>query len=372
MLNRSKVMRELHTVREQLFVDSSREYKVARRLWEQVCSDPTLPYKIKSIDTALLIPHWEGTLNTIIPLKEYCEYTAISVDGSQIYPDKHQGTPCYLLNIGEVAITYGKINYPVFLNSEPYLFTGHELNVGELKIDLINLQRHEFEFQAALNLLSAMSKDRPEYSSVGLLDGSLIFWHLDSKDPLHKDYLIRYLAILENFYTLQLLVASYISLPKSKELSNILRLVLSDCINVENDLTNNMDNLLDTTVANFFLPPYSRTILFKHTGPIVHSYAAHLQPYFFYIHVGSEIGRVEIPAWIAHDKVKVDCIASIILSQSMKGTGYPVVLAEAHEQAVVKGADRDFFYHLITKSALEQKRSLIKSQKSIKKRGIRI
>ena len=71
----------------------------------------------------------------------------------------------------------------------------------------------------------------------------------------------------------------------------------------------------------------------------------HLVPHFFYMDVGAEIVRIEIPAWIARDEQKINTVAQIILNQSIKGRGYPVALAEAHEQAVVKGPDREFFYH---------------------------
>jgi hypothetical protein len=68
----------------------------------------------------------------------------------------------------------------------------------------------------------------------------------------------------------------------------------------------------------------------------------------------------------------VDMIAAIILNQCTKGFGYPVVLAEAHEQAVVKGPDRDFFYHLLTKMGIAQGKSWQPSQKAQRKRSIGI
>jgi hypothetical protein len=60
------------------------------------------------------------------------------------------------------------------------------------------------------------------------------------------------------------------------------------------------------------------------------------------------------------------------LDQCNKGRGYPVVLAEAHEQAVVKGADRDFFYSVITKIGIEENKRILVSQKSAKKRRMSI
>jgi len=97
-----------------------------------------------------------------------------------------------------------------------------------------------------------------------------------------------------------------------------------------------------------------------------------LHPHFFYLHVGDEIGRVEIPGWIAADEILVNHVASLILDQSIKGAGYPVALAEAHEQAVVKGPDRDFFYHALYKEGMVHDRALSPSGKVLRKRRIGI
>jgi NurA-like 5'-3' nuclease len=105
---------------------------------------------------------------------------------------------------------------------------------------------------------------------------------------------------------------------------------------------------------------------------IVEEYPDHLKPYFIYLDVGKEIARIEIPAWIAQQSEFVDSICSVVLDQSLKGNGYPVCLAEAHEQAVIKSPDRDFFNHLICKLGVEHKKRMYRSQKSIKKRTMGI
>ena len=88
--------------------------------------------------------------------------------------------------------------------------------------------------------------------------------------------------------------------------------------------------------------------------------------------VGTEVGRVEIPAWIAQDEKLVDQVAASILDQCHKGYGYPIGLAEAHEQAVIKGPDREFFYHLLQKMSTDRKRYIELSPKEMKKRGMGI
>ena len=79
-----------------------------------------------------------------------------------------------------------------------------------------------------------------------------------------------------------------------------------------------------------------------------------------------------------NDLSRIECLSlfdrlcAIAFDQSVKGRGYPVCLAEAHEQAVVKGGDREFFYHLLCKVAIEGERRIRFSEKAIKKRGIGI
>lgn len=232
--------------------------------------------------------------------------------------------------------------------------------------DIINCKRLELELQFGFEKTYSLQN-----LELVLFDGSLIFWHLDQKEQITKDtFLPRYLALLYQFAQAKQCMASYISLPKSKELVNILRLAACNFEVSQFDYVKDLDHIVDAQVVGFFLQPSERTTVFQNNARISQLYPDQVRPHFFYLHTGDEIGRVEIPAWIAHDEHLVTVIAQIILDQCIKGRGYPVALAEAHEQAVVKGPDRDFFYHLLTKVGLEHKRSPLMSQKVIKKRGI--
>jgi 3-methyladenine DNA glycosylase Tag len=44
---------------------------------------------------------------------------------------------------------------------------------------------------------------------------------------------------------------------------------------------------------------------------------------------------------------------SLILSQVQKGYGYPIALAEAHNQAVVRGSDRSRFFSLLEREMVK-------------------
>ena len=122
----------------------------------------------------------------------------------------------------------------------------------------------------------------------------------------------------------------------------------------------------------FFIKPFHRTIVFDSTSKIVKLYPDHLKPAFVYLDVGSEIVRIEMPKWVAEDEKALDFLCGAAIDQARKGQGYPVALAEAHEQAVVKGIDREFFYHLIQKVGIENNRSITMSRKSLKKRIVSV
>ena len=80
---------------------------------------------------------------------------------------------------------------------------------------------------------------------------------------------------------------------------------------------------------------------------MVRDYYEHHAVYYFYVRTADEIGRVEMPAWVAQDEAKLNLVHALVLDQCRRGQGYPVALSESHEQAVVTGADRELFQRLV-------------------------
>ena len=92
--------------------------------------------------------------------------------------------------------------------------------------------------------------------------------------------------------------------------------------------------------------------------------------YFCYLHVGTEIARIEVPAWVAQDEKLSSTALSLIVAQVNKGFGYPVALAEAHNQAVVRGADRSSFFALLEQELVKTGiKNVGTSYKETRKRG---
>ena len=68
---------------------------------------------------------------------------------------------------------------------------------------------------------------------------------------------------------------------------------------------------------------------------------------FFYVNVGEEVCRVEMPRWASRRGELVNLVHSVALEQCRLGQGYPLALAEAHEQAVLSGGDREEFWRMV-------------------------
>ena len=74
---------------------------------------------------------------------------------------------------------------------------------------------------------------------------------------------------------------------------------------------------------------------------------------FFYLRMGGDLARVELPHW-ATTPEQVDRLHAAIVDQCARCDGYPRVLQEAHEAAVISGGDRLQFSLLLENEAARQ------------------
>ncbi|KKP35646.1 MAG: NurA nuclease domain protein [candidate division TM6 bacterium GW2011_GWF2_32_72] len=370
MLNHLKTLKELERVSDKLFPDVSGEINLAKELWNEISNDPTFIHQARAAKSPWNIPYWQGGLSDKFVVDSLQKYKVLAVDGSQIYPDRHQGVACYLINVGIVFLDYFSGLSSVKLDSEPFVFVAGDglISEFEFSMDLVNCHRQEFEFKFGCDFCKKM--EIIDFPFLFLFDGSLIFWHLDSKEHKIKEYFLSsYLNKLEKLYEKKILNAGYISFPKSKDLVNLLRLKVCNFQPNVNDNYHVFDRMTDAVIIKFFLPPFKRSIVFQNNSKISEEYPDHLRPYFFYLNVEEEIARIEIPKWIADDLQLVDQVAKIVVDQVKKGDGYPISIAESHEQAVVKSQDRNFFYDMIFKQGIKQDRMFVGSRKSFRKKN---
>jgi NurA-like 5'-3' nuclease len=61
-----------------------------------------------------------------------------------------------------------------------------------------------------------------------------------------------------------------------------------------------------------------------------------------------------------------------ILSECDKGDGYPMILSEAHERAVIRGPERELFYRLLERSLQDAGQPVNTSSKHASKQVPRV
>lgn len=313
------------------------------------------------------------------------EFNVIATDGSHIDVDRHRSTRCYLINIGSVALRYGA-EPDAALESFPRLYAEDadlvikppEANGREQQIEgaLLGIKRSVEECRHLAELASAMS---PASSTLALLDGTLILWGLETNYPefVIEEMLNRgLLSCLDKMKELnrdrRLAIASYISFPRSTDVVNALRVALcphepADCDRFcqtnESKACDAVAGVRDRELFSSVLAEGERSALFVSPSQVQKRYGIH-RVYFFYLKAGDEIARVEVPEWAAMNEPLLKLTHALIIDQCQRGQGYPVVLSEAHEKAVVTGADREQFWGLVESSMVEQHMPVSCSAKS--------
>lgn len=331
-------------------------------------------------------------------------YALVATDGSQIDMERHGMAMCYVINIGRVFLRYGE-RPAARLSSMPalyyrdedlyltdgvrrvaiegnYLSARRDVEEGLALVGLADeflserstkgAQEHESEQEATSpNSLYGSSRGFADQTpAIALQDGTLVRWTLAGAEKFVQDHFLRaYLAYLDDMRSRNIPVASYISRPRSPEVAGTIRLMFCPDVNLHeqrgakcsecSDVAAGREpscapcqNLTDAEVLADMLADGQRGPLFLSMSRInIENYGPH-QIYFFYMRVGREIGRVEMPQWVAENPDTVDLIHSLIYDQCMKGQGYPVALARAHEQAIVRTADRRAFLSIVENSLL--------------------
>ena len=305
------------------------------------------------------------------------DHLMASVDGSHVDVDRHLPVRCYLINIGGCLLTYGS-EPDATLFSKPRLHFGDEdlymtspdssvRDTVAVEGQILGLKRTVDEVSGLADLVEESTSNLP---TLALVDGSLIMWGLAGRghQPFVRDRIIveGLLPALERMRRLAarpLAVAAYISLPQTTEVVNALRLSicpfeLGSCMNTcsthrsGTSPCNLVQGFLDRDLFQTLLRPGERSSVFYTCSSVSRDYYGDHEVNFFYLNTGDEIARIEVPAWVADDPALVDLTHGLLMDQCRRGFGYPVAIAEAHEQAVVTGADRHAFRRLV-ESALE-------------------
>jgi len=332
------------------------------------------------------------------PPSPTANYAVVGVDGSHIDVSRHLPARCYLINIGGIALQYGTPHNAAPFSAPRLYASEDELVIRDtlapyreetISGALLDAKRSVEELQGLADELRRLPADAP---ALGLMDGSLIMFGMHR----HPDFVVRQL-IDEGFVKIMddirdmaqermLAIASYISLPRSAELVNALRLSVcpysvADCDRQcgttragERPCDLQVGGVMDREIFAATLSVGERSPVFHSSAPIVRDHYGQHGVAFFYLKVEAtsaqteEIGRVEIPDWVAADEALLALTHSLVVEQCKLGPGYPVALKEAHEQAVVTGADRQYFIELVEAALTDNSLPVYSSEKNISKR----
>lgn len=324
---------------------------------------------IEPLETAIEIP---------VPPKIH---TVVATDGSQIAPNHHEIAYCYLLNMGRVVLHYGQNRHPL-LDSLPEVFYRQEdlymsRQWGIRTEEWMGYRRTASEAKVLAELAISAKGEAP---ILAMVDGSLIYWFLEQLPIDARDRILP--PILEAWQQMrdaQIPLLGYLSASRNVEGMNFLRLLacphpVPDCVSY---CPNQLDKipckifepLRDTTLYSTQLKPGQRGALWQSNARILDLYQDQ-KIYFCYVHVGTEIARIEVPAWVVENSAMFDQSLGLMLAQVQKGYGYPVAIAEAHNQAVVRGGDKARFFALLEKQMIKAGlKNVGTSYKEARKRG---
>ena len=217
--------------------------------------------------------------------------------------------------------------------------------------------------------------------AIALQDGTLVRWNLaNSEDAVREELLTPYLEALSALKQRRIPVASYISRPRSPEMMGMIRLMVCPDVDVParkgavcekcSDVAAGRqptcvlaDDIADADMYADLLKDGQRGPLYVSLARANRDYYGEHEIHFFYMRVANEIARVEIPKWVATDDELLQRVHAIIYDQAMRGQGYPVALARAHEQAVVKASDRRVFLEMVEQSLIKNEAPALNSRK---------
>ena len=321
----------------------------------------------------------EDLIGSKLPIVYNGNWSTLSVDGSHIDVDRHLPIPCYLTNMGGCIFSYGEQPSAEFFSApslavkrqDLYLTDDANENNEELiSGSLLGIIRSVQEIEHLVEKVSECPADQP---LLALVDGTLVLWGLSGQGyrPFVRNTILRdrFLPALERLRQLAenrvITLAAYVSLPRTTEVTNAIRCSLCpfDALACQESCShhrsrkspcNQANGFMDRELFQQVLEPYARSPVYRTNPSAAQEYYGEHQVYFYYLHSGNEIARVEIPQWVASDEELLDLGHSLIVEQCKKGQGYPVAISEAHEQAVISGSDRQLFHNMVLEALEKQ------------------
>lgn len=313
-------------------------------------------------------------------------HSVIATDGSQIAPSHHEIAYCYLINVGQVVLHYGQSRFPRLDSLPEVVYRPEELTLsrqwGMATAEWMGHRRTVAEAQELATLARATIQELGPSPPplLAMVDGSLIYWFLDNLPESARELILPpILAAWDQLRQRGVPLVGYVSAARSSEGLNFLR--LAACPFSTPDCQHHCQGQAEGAACGRFMPlrdanfwasqltPGQRSPFYRSTATILERYGDQ-SIYFCYLHVGTEVARVEMPRWVVADADLGERALAMVLAQVQKGYGYPVALAEAHNQAVVRGGDRNRFFALLERELIRAGlKNVGVSAKEARKRG---
>jgi hypothetical protein len=287
--------------------------------------------------------------------------TLIAVDGSQIYPDRHGVALYYAINTGSVIFRHGSGEAPRVASEAQICYTEDKVYPGgsPISLDLVSAERNLAEMCKLADL--ALGEPAGGPPCLALVDGPLLIWLQRAQVPeaQQTQILESYLACLDRMRDGGapgvLSVSGFVSRPRSAEVVALLYLA-----SLEPERRDAVQSLSQTPFAGLadralfgFLEPGCRSALFvRGTAANLAFRARGHAVYFFYLNTGTDLARVEIPQWVAHNPERLSLVHAGVYEQGRFNNGYPYVLTRADEQAVILGEEREALEAMIVRAMM--------------------
>ncbi|RME86381.1 MAG: DNA double-strand break repair nuclease NurA [Caldilineae bacterium] len=383
MLELQKLLTTIETMSEELAHQSRAHREQTARAQEVLRAfaqvDDALLDKVER--AADLDPSWRGARPVGERLDEHHapeapdhDASLIAVDGSQIYPDRHGMALYYLINTGGIVLRQGTGQAPLTFTRPQVFFREKDLfNEAEELIDsqTVNNLREMAELEELARLVAeerAYWQGDLDRRVVAMMDGPLLLWvserEYEQSSHAHRR-LQEYLACLDAIRAAGGLLVGYVDRPRSANVLRLLHVAELELMAIDKETlrATRYRGLSDRFLFDW-LRPQERSALFASTSRINRrdfAPAGH-EIYFFYLNVAQADGpddanivRVDVPAWVAAQPETLDLVQQAVY-RDCRGTGYPYVLARAHELAVVTQQERRQFEQMLATQLMRRGR----------------
>jgi hypothetical protein len=307
------------------------------------------------------------------------DFCVLGTDGSSIPPDRHSQVRYYVLNVGYALITYGPEPSAVLDGMGRLCYEDEDLYVFPAQRDG-PIEGVRFAARMEAESLRILRQVLPETRrpTVVLRDGPLTLWTLQGEDANVQNALLRdFMDGMSFLRERSIPLGGYISFTGSRDVANSLRVWLcegqpgrcEECTSADRDLCRALATIRDRELFAY-LRAGERSELFAGSSQVLKAYGDQWVD-FFYVNVGQEIARVEVPRWVSQSAEQLGLLHAVIYDQCQRSPGfppYPPALLEAHEQAVITVSERRLIEDMVEQTLGQLGHHMIRSAKDDSKR----